>query len=208
MRTERRTSTVAIGVLLLAATAAQAKVGSGLHGILRVGSALPEFPAQDGSWLWAPMTPTVKDLDGRFGILYVWRQGLMECRHSLEWLSDLAVRRPEMRIYSMHAPRYDWERDLGRLADLQDYEALALPVLWDDHRAYFRAAGIRNYPTVILFDPAGKVVWFHEGLMKKGQRPGEMLEKVYDQALEDYLRGLVNGPEPDAKGGVLPPLKD
>jgi hypothetical protein len=194
-------------VLVAALSLASQGPGLGLPGVLRVGGTLPEFPSQSGAWLWSAQAQRVKDPDGRFGILFAWRQGHLEARHSLVWLADLARRRPELRILSMHAPRYDWERDLGRLGALQAYEDLSVPVLWDVHRAYWRVAGFKNYPTVVLFDPNGKILWFHEGEMKAQARPGERLEMAYEAALEDYLRKLLNGPEimPNSGGVVAAP---
>lgn len=177
-----------------------ADIGVGLPGKLKVGRSLPDLPVGPHHRLGLEnlqndkSMPRIKNADGRYGILFVWRQGSTACRNSLAWLSDLANRRPELRLLSVHTPRHSWEHETDRLIKLLSYHYTKIPVLLDHKAMYWHAAGFSSYPTFVLFDPQGVVIAIHEGDLEVGSRGGNRIEKTYEDSLTNYLRSeLLSG---------------
>lgn len=176
-----------------------ADVGVGLPGKLEVGQPLPDLPPGPYQRLGLENLrndknpPQIKDSDGRYGILFVWRQGSTACRNSLAWISDLADRRPELRLLSIHTPRHSWEHETDSLKKLLSYHHTNIPVLLDHKAIYWHAAGFSSYPTFVLFDPQGVVISIHEGDLKVGSRGGNRIEKAYEESLTSYLRSELRG---------------
>ena len=145
-----------------------AETGVGLPGRLKIGEPLPSWPNQAGPWFGTKAAPKREDADGRFGILFVFRQGSSASRRTLSWLSNLKKRRPELRFLAIHTPRHSWEWNMERLERLFAYEEISMPILQDNHANYWHRAGFSAYPTVILFGPEGRVLDFREGRLKLG----------------------------------------
>lgn len=124
--------------------------------------ALP-FPA-DVDWLNIAGPLDWETLRGKVVVLDFWTYGCINCIHILPDLKRLEDEFPDtLVVIGVHSAKFENERETGNIRQiLQRYE-IAHPVVNDRDFRIWNAWGIRAWPTVMLIDPEGYVVGYHEG---------------------------------------------
>jgi len=127
--------------------------------------AIPEFPA-GLSWLntvgGKPLT--LADLKGKVVLLDFWTFGCINCMHIFPDLKRLEQKyEKELVVIGVHSAKFSNEKGLESIRNAARRHGLVHPILNDHEQAVWKAYGVRAWPTVMLVDPAGRVVGKVEG---------------------------------------------
>lgn len=154
---------------LAAAAVSLACVAAGVE-LARSSAAIPQrterAPELEGgvAWLNTAGPVRLKDLRGKVVLLDFWTFCCINCIHVLPDLAKLEKKYPnELVVIGVHSAKFDNEKntDAIRKAILR-YE-IAHPVVNDANMAIWRAFGARSWPSMILIDPEGEIVWRESG---------------------------------------------
>src|SRR4051812_41219988 len=126
----------------------------------------PEFP-QDVPWLNTSRPLSKKDLKGKFVLLDFWTYCCINCMHILPELKKLEEKYPnELVVIGVHSAKFDGERQTANIREAILRYEIAHPVINDaDHRLW-TTYKIDTWPTIVLVDPEGKILWQKEGEFK------------------------------------------
>ncbi|GIJ00063.1 hypothetical protein Slu03_24400 [Sediminihabitans luteus] len=129
---------------------------------------------------------TLADLRGKVVVLDFWTFCCINCLHVLDELRDLERRfADELVIIGVHSPKFAHEADPVALAAAVERYEVHHPVLDDPELVTWSAYTARAWPTLVVVDPEGYVVW-------------QMAGEGHASALEALVAELVA--EHDAKG--------
>ncbi len=123
----------------------------------------PDFDGGTG-WLNTAGPIKMKDLKGKIVILDFWTLCCINCIHVLPDLHKLEKKYPnELVVIGVHTPKFDSEKtnESIRKAILR-YE-IAHPVVNDSERKVWNAFGARAWPTIMMVDPEGNLVYNESG---------------------------------------------
>ncbi len=184
---------VAIGLVLVGiALAAAATRLDFLQGEPPTGSTRnEEAPEFEGIAGWLNSSPlTVAGLRGKVVLVDFWAYSCVNCVRTFPMLRQMYARyRPfGLEIVGMHAPEFEFEKQISNVRDAIERNDLPWPVALDNEMQTWRAYRNHYWPHVYLIDARGRVRFDHIG------EGGEAL-------IQDRLRGLLteNGarlPEP------------
>ena len=149
---------------------------------------VPPIPAQL-EWLNTGGPLSLEQLRGKFVLLDFWTYCCINCMHLLPELEKLerAYTR-ELVVIGVHSPKFDAERDSDRVVEAIRRYGIRHPVINDKDRILWNLFGVQAWPTLVLMDPEGFVVW-----VKSGETPFEVLDKVLRPAVAFYReKGLLN----------------
>lgn len=140
-----------------------------------------EFPT-GLDWLNVAMPLTLADLRGKIVILDFWTYGCINCLHVADELKIIEERYPEhVVVISVHTPKFENEKNLRTLRDNVIRYDLRHPVVNDTDYQIARTYGMRAWPTLIVVDPAGKVLGRLEG-----EDNIDILDRVIRENLEKH----------------------
>lgn len=152
----------------------------------RAASRQAKAPELDGgiAWLNTAGPLRMKDLRGKIVLLDFWTFCCINCIHVLPDLAKLEKKYPnELVVIGVHSAKFDNEKntDAIRKAILR-YE-IAHPVVNDANMAIWKAFGARAWPSLILVDPEGEIVWREsgEGLYEELDREISSLIKIHKE---------------------------
>lgn len=124
----------------------------------------PEFrPVQE--WLQTDAT-TFDDFDGKVVAVQFWTLGCHNCQATYPHMRDLYEKHggDEFEIVGVHAPEFDYERDVEAIAAAAEDNGLTWPIAVDNDKANFRSWQDRRFwPRIILIDADGNVRYDHIG---------------------------------------------
>jgi sugar lactone lactonase YvrE len=123
----------------------------------------PDFEGATG-WLNSAGPISMKDLRGKIVLLDFWTLCCINCIHVLPDLDKLEKKYPnELVVIGVHTPKFDSEKanESIRKAILR-YE-ISHPVVNDSERKVWDAFGARAWPTIMLVDPEGNLVYNESG---------------------------------------------
>src|SRR5262245_16087100 len=132
------------------------------------------------AWLNTAGPVRLKDLKGKIVLLDFWTFCCINCIHVLPDLAKLEKKYPnELVVVGVHSAKFDNEKntDAIRKAILR-YE-IAHPVVNDANMAIWRAFGARSWPSLVLIDPEGEIVW---------RESGEGLYKELDEEISGLIK--------------------
>ncbi|HVX15300.1 MAG TPA: thioredoxin-like domain-containing protein [Pirellulales bacterium] len=123
----------------------------------------PELVGGTG-WLNTAGPLELKDLRGKFVLLDFWTYCCINCMHILPELKKLEAAYPrELVVVGVHSAKFDNEEDSKNISEaIQRYD-IEHPVVNDSKHAIWERFGIRSWPTVLLIDPEGNLVWGQGG---------------------------------------------
>ncbi|MCA9265800.1 MAG: redoxin domain-containing protein, partial [Planctomycetales bacterium] len=151
------------------------------------------FPP-DTEWLNAPGPIKLADLRGRFVLFDFWTYCCINCMHVLPELKKLEEQYPnELVVVGVHSAKFDTEKNRENIEEAILRYEIAHPVINDAGHVIWNAYGVRSWPTILLMDPEGKVVWG-----KAGEFTFDDVHQVLSLGLPHYrAHGLVaNTPFP------------
>jgi len=153
----------------------------------------PEFP-EGLEWLNIDYPLTFKeDLKGKFVLLDFWTFCCINCIHvmpDLAYLEEKFANEPFV-VVGVHSAKFENEQETESIRQaIMRYE-VGHPVVNDANMTVWRNFSVSSWPTLVLVDPEGYVVW---GAPGEGHR--DTLEKLLQQGLEYYGKQgkLINSP--------------
>ncbi|MFO1010763.1 MAG: thioredoxin-like domain-containing protein [Planctomycetota bacterium] len=137
----------------------------------------PDFPA-DLDWFNARGPLALADLRGKFVLLDFWTYGCVNCLHDLAPLAKLARRfSEELVVVGVHTGKFDRERESREVRAALLRLGVEHPVVNDARRELWTAYAIRAWPTLVLIDPAGRMLGALEGELDADEL-APMLERL------------------------------
>jgi cytochrome c biogenesis protein CcdA/thiol-disulfide isomerase/thioredoxin len=139
----------------------------------------PEF-AGLSPWLNSPPL-TMQGLRGQVVLVDFWTYACINCVRTLPHLVALHERHAAagLVIVGMHTPEFSFERDTGNVQAALRRHGIRYPVAQDNAFATWKAFGTEAWPTQVLVDRQGRIVYRHVG---------EGDEEALDRAIADALR--------------------
>lgn len=129
---------------------------------------------------------TLADLRGKIVILDFWTFCCINCLHVLDELRDLEAKyADELVIIGVHSPKFVHEADPEALAAAVERYEVHHPVLDDPELTTWSAYAAKAWPTLVVIDPEGYIVW-------------QMAGEGHASALDALVAELIT--EHDAKG--------
>ncbi len=130
--------------------------------------ALP-FPA-DAEWLNTDRPLPLNALRGRFVMLDFWTYCCINCMHVLPELKKLEHAYPDdLVVIGVHSAKFDTEKESKNIADAVLRYEIEHPVINDSQHRVWNAYGVQSWPTVLLIDPEGYVVYGRAGEFESGE---------------------------------------
>ncbi|MFV1964424.1 MAG: thioredoxin-like domain-containing protein [Pirellulaceae bacterium] len=143
----------------------------------------PEFPS-DLEWLNTSGPLRMQDLRGKFVLLDFWTYCCINCMHILPELKKLEhAYSNELVVIGVHSAKFATEKTSQNIEEAILRYEIEHPVLNDAEHVVWKAFGVRSWPTVLLIDPEGNVVW---GL--SGEFEAKVVKEVLDRAIPYYRR--------------------
>ena len=125
---------------------------------------------------------SLDDLRGRFVLLDFWTYCCINCMHVLPELKKLEQAFPnELVVIGIHSAKFAGEQDTGNIREAALRYEIEHPVVNDAEMTIWRRYGARAWPTLVLIDPVGDVVW-----AASGERTFEEIKAVIDRGLPYY----------------------
>lgn len=139
----------------------------------------PELHTKFG-WLNSDKEYSLKDFRGKFVLLDFWTFGCINCQHILPDLKRLEQEfAEELVVIGVHSAKFDAEKSTETLRKAIQKFGIEHPVINDADFSIWRHYAVNAWPTIVLIDPAGKVV---------GQRAGEGVYNVVKPNLDLILK--------------------
>ncbi len=143
-------------------------------------------PDLDGGVEWVNTAEPVKleSLRGRFVLLDFWTYCCINCMHVLPELKQLEHAYPnELVVIGVHSAKFDGEQDSQNIREAIARYEIEHAVVNDAEMRIWNKFGARSWPTLVLIDPAGDVVW-----AASGERTFDDIQPLLDKGLT-YYRG-------------------
>jgi thiol-disulfide isomerase/thioredoxin len=173
-----------------------------------------ETPSFEGASAWINVDhPLTKDeLRGRVVIVDFWTSCCINCLQTLPILHAIEdrFRGRAVTVVGIHSPKFDEEKQAGRLQDVVRDNRIEHPIAVDGSMAIWRAWGVESWPTVAVLDVEGRAIW-----AASGEPSLDELTSVVASALDEGQRAnkLARGPlrgvrvEPSENGPLRYPGK-
>lgn len=140
----------------------------------------PEFPV-GLDWINTEFPLTLQSLKGHVIVLDFWTYCCINCMHTLPVLDQLEKKysgKPVIFI-GVHSAKYPNEKDPKNIEQAVLRYEINHPVLVDREMITWERYGVSAWPTIIIIDPRGNIIYKQSG---EGQK--EMIEDAIDVLLE------------------------
>lgn len=123
----------------------------------------PEFP-EGMEWLNTERPLSIRGLRGKVVLLDFWTYCCINCIHIIPDLKRLEAKyADELVVIGVHSAKFYGERETENIRQAMLRYEIEHPVVNDRDMTVWRMYGARAWPTVMLIDPAGKVVGYMSG---------------------------------------------
>ena len=152
----------------------------------------PDFPA-GAEWLNTDRPLSIQALKGKIVLLDFWTYCCINCQHVLPDLKRLERKYADfLVVIGVHSGKFLAEKDAGNIRQAILRHDIEHPVVNDPEMKIWSEYAVRAWPTMMLFDPRGKVIGSHSG-----EGVFEVFDPVIAQMAEhfeaegalDYLSG-------------------
>jgi sugar lactone lactonase YvrE len=161
-------------------------------------------PALDGGvWVNTAGPLSLADFRGRFVLLDFWTYCCINCMHVLPELKKLEhAFGDEFVVIGIHSAKFEGEQVTDNIREAALRYEIEHPVVNDAEMQIWRRYGARAWPTLVLIDPVGDVVW-----AASGEQNFNDMKAVIDRGLPYYRkRGLLKpAPRPTLVASVTRP---
>ncbi|MEM9986381.1 MAG: redoxin domain-containing protein, partial [Bacteroidota bacterium] len=117
----------------------------------------PQLPSTTRLWLQGGPIDLAQ-LKGRPVLLDFWTSGCINCLHVAQELEALQQAFPELVVIGIHTPKFQRESDPDLVRSAIQRLGLRHPIFLDEDRKLRELYAIRAWPTLVLIDPAGRIV--------------------------------------------------
>lgn len=147
----------------------------------------PDFP-EGMQWLNTDKPISLRDLRGKVVILDFWTYCCINCIHVIPDLKKLEKKYPnELVVIGVHSAKFNGERDTDNIRQAVLRYEIEHPVVNDWQMEIWQQYSVRAWPTLMLIDPAGKVV---------GYVSGEGIYEPFDKLISKLIQQF------DARGQI------
>ena len=142
---------------------------------------IPQLPA-NLTWLNTTGPLELHQLRGKFVLLDFWTYCCINCMHILPELHKLEQSWPKnLVVVGVHSAKFTTEQETENIrAAIQRY-GIEHPVINDSRHELWELFGVPAWPSLILIDPEGNVVW-----STSGEITSEQVDKVIRDGLPYY----------------------
>jgi thiol-disulfide isomerase/thioredoxin/sugar lactone lactonase YvrE len=138
----------------------------------------PDFP-EGLQWLNTERPISIRQLRGKIVLLDFWTYCCINCMHIIPQLKKLEKKYPdELVVIGVHTAKFTTEKETDNIRQAILRYEIEHPVINDKDRVVWDHYAVRAWPTLMLIDPAGKVVGRLEG------------EGGFE-ALDHYITGMI-----------------
>jgi len=146
----------------------------------------PEFPPLD--WINTDRPLRMADLRGKVVVLDFWTYGCINCQHVIPELKRLEAKYGgELVVIGVHSAKFEHERDADNIRRIVMRYELEHPVANDRDFVVWDSYAVRAWPTLVIVDPAGRIV---------GQRSGEGIYETFNEIIGSLVAKF------DARGQI------
>ena len=152
-------------------------------------SSAPEFP-KGLDWVNTGGEPvTLQQLQGKVVLLDFWTYGCINCFHIIPDLKKLEKKYGNaLAVIGVHSAKFTSEGETRRIKAIADRYERDEPIVNDRDFEIWRAYGARAWPTLVLIDPAGKVVG-----KVAGEGHYDLLDEAIGRLVDTYAeRGQID----------------
>ncbi len=177
------------GSLAIAQSPDEAAIRPNLSGRFPYPQRIPAPSLAGGAgWVNVAQPIELEDLRGRFVLLDFWTYCCINCMHVLPELKQLERAFPnELVILGIHSAKFTGEEEEQNIREAAERYEIEHPILNDAGLTIWRRYGVQSWPTLVLIDPAGDVVW-----AAGGERKFAELKAVIERGLPFYrAQGLL-----------------
>ncbi|HEX5732213.1 MAG TPA: thioredoxin-like domain-containing protein [Blastocatellia bacterium] len=147
----------------------------------------PDFP-EGMQWLNTEKPINLRDLRGKVVLLDFWTYCCINCIHVIPDLKKLEKKYPnELVVIGVHSAKFNGERDIDNIRQAVLRYEIEHPVVNDWQMEIWQQYGVRAWPTLMLIDPAGKVI---------GYVSGEGIYEPFDKLISEVIKKF------DARGQI------
>ena len=149
---------------------------------------VPNMP-ENLEWFNASGPLTWNDLRGKFVLLDFWTYCCINCMHVIPELKKLEAKYPrELVVIGIHSGKFQEEKESQNIIQAMGRYGITHPVVNDREMLVWRRFGVDAWPTLVLIDPEGFVVW-----TESGETTFELLDGILASAIQFYKeRGLLD----------------
>ncbi len=148
----------------------------------------PDFP-EGMQWLNTEKPISLRDLRGKIVLLDFWTYCCINCMHVIPDLKKLEKKYAnELVVIGVHSAKFNGERDLDNIRQAVLRYEIEHPVVNDWQMEIWQQYGVRAWPTLMLIDPAGKVIGY-----VSGEGIYEPFDKMISKVIEKFdARGQID----------------
>lgn len=142
----------------------------------------PEFPP-NFDWINSNEPLSLEKLRGHVIVLDFWTYCCINCMHTLPVLAKLERRyegKPVVFI-GVHSAKFFSEQDRNNIEQAVRRYEISHPVLVDRQMAVWQKYEVSGWPTIVIIDPSGTIVYKQSG---EGQK--EVIQDTIDVLLENH----------------------
>jgi len=156
---------------------------------------VPAPGIEGGEWVNVGAPLSLNDLRGKFVLLDFWTYCCINCMHVLPELKKLEQAFPnELVVVGIHSAKFEGEHVTENIREAVHRYEIEHPVVNDSQMAIWQRYGARSWPTLVLIDPLGDVVW-----AASGEREFDEIKAVIDRGLPYYREKGILKPAPRPK---------
>jgi thiol-disulfide isomerase/thioredoxin len=206
-----RFACLALAVALAVALALGCHHSPGGDALPTARGAAPGF-AGATAWLNVDRPLTLDDLHGRVVVVDFWTSCCVNCIHTLPILEQLEHKLAgwPLVVVEVHSAKFDAEKDRARLREIIAEYGIDHPVAIDGSMTLWNAWKIHAWPTLLVLDAGGHIVWQKAGESTPGELETQVTEaldraKAEGTLVEKKIDGL--HPQETRKDPLLYPGK-
>lgn len=137
------------------------------------------------SWLNAARPLSLADLKGQIVVLDFWTYCCINCMHTLptlEWIEEKYRGQP-VAVLGVHSAKFDNEQQAANIQEAVGRYEISHPVIVDKEMKIWHAYSVTAWPTVIIIDPKGNVVYHQAGEAQRDE-----LDDMINVLLEQHKK--------------------
>jgi thiol-disulfide isomerase/thioredoxin len=148
----------------------------------------PDFP-EGMQWLNTEKPISLRDLRGKVVILDFWTYCCINCMHVIPDLKKLEKKYAnELVVIGVHSAKFNGEREIDNIRQAVLRYEIEHPVVNDWQMEIWQEYAVRAWPTLMLIDPAGKIIGY-----VSGEGIYEPFDKLISKVIEQFdARGQID----------------
>ena len=141
----------------------------------------PDFP-EELEWLNTDRPLSLRQLRGKVVLLDFWTYCCINCMHVIPDLKRLEKKYAnELVVIGVHSAKFNGERDTQNIRQAILRYEIEHPVINDYKMEVWQSYAVRSWPTLMLIDPAGKVLGY-----LSGEGIYEAFDKLIARVIEEF----------------------